>query len=49
MEAFDYNAERVRAAFGNKYDESISEAREYYQKNIVPQLEQQLKQKTTSH
>lgn len=44
LEAFDLNAQRVRAAYGNKYNEAIEQARSYYQSNVVPQLEQQLQQ-----
>jgi RHS repeat-associated protein len=46
MEAFDLNAQRVRAAYGNKYNDAINQAREYYQNSIVPQLQQQLQQQT---
>ncbi|MBX2923990.1 MAG: hypothetical protein KF746_17455 [Chitinophagaceae bacterium] len=46
MEAFDLNAQRVRAAYGNKYNDALNQAREYYQKSIVPQLQQQLQQRT---
>jgi RHS repeat-associated protein len=45
LEAFDLNVDRVRAAYGNKYNEAMSEAREYYQSNIIPQLQKQLQQK----
>ncbi len=48
MEAFELTVEQVRAKYGNKYDDAIGQAREYYQNNIVPQLQKQLTQKTTS-
>jgi len=48
MAAFDLTAKQVRAAYGNKYDEAIEQARDYYQNNIVPQLQKQLGQRTTN-
>ena len=48
MEAFDLNAQRVRAAYGDKYNDALNQSRDYYQKNIVPQLQQQLQQRTTT-
>lgn len=42
MEAFDLDVREIRKAYGNKYDRAIKEAREYYQKNIVPKLEKQI-------
>ena len=49
MEAFDLNAQRVRAAYGNKYNDALNQAREYYKNNIVPQLQEQLQQRATNH
>ena len=43
MEAFDLNAVSIRAQYGNKYDEGLKEARDYYEKNIVPKLKAQQK------
>jgi hypothetical protein len=48
MDAFDLNAKRVQSAYGNKYNDALNQARDYYQKNIVPQLEQQLQQRTAT-
>ena len=42
-EAFDLNANRVLSTYGNKYNSAIQEAREYFQKEIVPELNKQLK------
>jgi RHS repeat-associated protein len=48
MDAFELTTNEIRAEFGNKYDEAIGQAREYYRKNIVPQLQKQLSQKAKS-
>jgi hypothetical protein len=45
MEAFDLNAQRVRAAYGDKYNDALNQAKDYYQKTVVPQLQQQLQQR----
>jgi len=38
MEAFDLNVQRIKSAYGNKYNGAIQEARSYYEKEIVPIL-----------
>ncbi|RKR09069.1 RHS repeat-associated protein [Flavobacterium sp. 90] len=38
MEAFDLNATAIRKQFGNKYDKGLKEAREYFEKEVVPTL-----------
>ncbi|WP_138729707.1 hypothetical protein [Pedobacter helvus] len=43
MEAFDMNAVSIRGQYGNKYDGALKEARDYYEKNIVPKLKEQQK------
>ena len=42
MEAFDLNSERLISSYGNKYKSAIKDARDYYQKEIIPKLEKQL-------
>ncbi|MBO9154071.1 RHS repeat domain-containing protein [Chitinophaga sp. GCM10012297] len=44
MEAFDLNMNSIKSQFGNKYNEAMSQAREHFQKNIVPRLQKQLSQ-----
>ncbi|WP_295121509.1 hypothetical protein [uncultured Chitinophaga sp.] len=45
MEAFDLTVDRVKAIHRDKYNDAMTQARDYYQKNIEPQLQQQLQQK----
>jgi RHS repeat-associated protein len=42
MDAFDLNANAIRHQFGDKYNRAIEKARDHYQKNVVPILQQQL-------
>lgn len=47
MEAFHLNAGAIRGKHGAKYDDAIKQARDYYQQNIIPQLQQQRQQAVT--
>lgn len=45
LEAFDLNSRRVVQEYGSKYNEAISQARDYFENQIVPELQRQYSQK----